>query len=283
MNTSYPRLGQIFRVSLPALLLSRLLILPIIGPSLPYVGIVVAETALLCFLALYIRRHRLATEDLLLFNATPMPTLLMTIPLAACCSFVVAEFDLYLAQFLSGLEWAMPLSFQKNLLELQIFNEFAEIPGGLIALVILPAFCEELFFRGFVLTGLYAHYGPRWALSGSALFFAISHFNPWQFIPLFVFGLFLGSLVYWTHSIYPALLAHAINNLVSVVGVNFSTYWGIESLNPNQHLPISWIIVVGLLLLAGLVFISRQATIMPLLISRQPREKLPAAYPPSVN
>ena len=107
----------------------------------------------------------------------------------------------------------MPLSLQKNLLEIEILRGLAEVPKGLVTLVLAPVLCQEPLFRGLVLTSFYAHYGPRWALGGSALLFAISHFNPWQLIPLFLFGLFLGALVYWTHSIYPPMLAHAVNNM----------------------------------------------------------------------
>ena len=285
MNTFYPRLGQILRVNIPAILLAQLLIWPLVGLSFPHIGIIAAETTLLWFMALYIRRYHLSAEDLLLLNATSIPTLLLTVPLAICCSFVVAELDLYWASFLDTQNLAMPLSYEKNLLQLQVVNDFADVLKAVAALVLAPAFCEELFFRGFVLTGLCAHYGPRWALGGSAFLFAASHINPWQFIPLFVFGLFLGALVYWTHSIYPALLAHAINNLVSVAGINLHAYWGIESLGPSQHLPIPIALLATLLLFAGLFLLSRQSAIMPLLIDRpeSKKEELPPAYPPSFN
>ena len=283
MHAPYPHLAQILRMSLPALLLAQFVIWPIVGLSFPHAGIIAAETTLLWFMAFYIRRHHLATDNLLLLNATPGATLLLTIPLAFCCSLVIAELDLYLADFLDLLDLAMPLSFQKNLLEIQLIRDLVGAPAGLAALVIVPALCEELFFRGFVLTGLCAHYGPRWALAGSSLLFAVSHFNPWQFLPLLLFGLFLGALVHWTHSIYPAILAHAINNLVSVAGINLRTYWGLESLGPSQHLPIHLAIIATLVLLAGLLLLSRQPTIMPLLIRREPSEELPPAYPPNFN
>ena len=105
-------------------------------------------------------------------------------------------------------------------------------------------------------------------LGGSALLFAISHFNPWQLLPLFLFGLFLGALVYWTHSIYPAMLAHAVNNLASITGVNLRTYLGLDGLGPSQHLPMPLALLAGLVLLGGLLLLSRQPAIMPLLIKR---------------
>ncbi len=269
MHAHYPRFSQVLRVVLPALLLAHFVVWPTVGLLSLHAGIVAAECTLLWFVALYIRRHHLIAEDLLLLNAAPAATLLLTIPVTICCSLVVAEFDLYLAQLLDRIDLSMPLPFQKDLLEIQILRELAEVPRGLATLVLAPVFCEEPLFRGLVFTSLYAHYGLRWALGGSTLLFAISHFNPWQLIPLFLFGLFLGALVYWTHSIYPAMLAHAINNLAAITGVNLHTHLGIDGVGPSQHLPMPLALLAGLVLLAGLLLLSRQPAIMPLLVKRK--------------
>ena len=268
MHAHYPRFFPILRVTLPALLLARFVVWPIVSLLSLHAGIIAAECTLLWFVALYIRRHHLIAEDLLLFNATPVATLLLTIPVTICCSLVVAEFDLYMAQLLGRIDLSMPLSFKKNLLEIQIVRGLGEVSKGLVTLVLAPVFCEEPLFRGLVFTSLYAHYGLRWALGGSALLFAISHFNPWQLIPLFLFGLFLGALVYWTHSIYPAMLAHAVNNLASITGINLRTYLGVDGLGPSQHLPMPLVLLAGLGLLAGLLLLTRQPAIMPLLVRR---------------
>ena len=269
MHEHYPRFSQVLRVVLPALLLAHFVVWPTVGLLSLHAGIIVAECTLLWFVALYIRRHRLIAEDLLLLNATPTATLLLTIPVAICCSLVIAEFDLYLAQLLDRMDLSMPLSFQKNLLEIQVIRGLADVPKGLVIIVLVPVICEEPLFRGLVFTSLYAHRGPRWALNGSALLFAVSHFNPWQLIPLFLFGLFLGALVYWTHSIYPAMLAHAVNNLASMTGVNLRTYLGLEGLGPSQHLPVPLVLLAGLILLGGLLLLSRQPAVMPLLVKRE--------------
>lgn len=268
MHAHYPRFSPILRVTLPAILLAHFVVWPTVGLLSLHAGIIAAECTLLWFMALYIRRHHLIAEDLLLFNATSATTLLLTIPVAICWSLVVAEFDLYLAQLLRQIDLSMPLSFEKNLLEIQIVRGLAEVPKGLVTLVLAPVFCEEPLFRGLVFTSLYAHYGTRWALGGSALLFAVSHFNPWQLIPLFLFGLFLGTLVHWTHSIYPAMLAHAVNNLASITGINLRTYLGIDGLGPSQHLPMPLALFAGLILLVGLLLLSRQPAVMPLLVGR---------------
>ena len=59
------------RVVLPALLIAQFIVWPITGLVSPHLGIAATELTLLWFAALYIKRNRLVSEDLLLLNATP--------------------------------------------------------------------------------------------------------------------------------------------------------------------------------------------------------------------
>ncbi len=264
MEQTYPRLGQILRLALPALLVAQFLVWPLVGLLSPYVGIVATELTLIVFVALYIRRHRLLGEDLLLLNATPLLTLLIVLPTAVGASLVIAEFDLYVSGIFATFGLSPPLSFQRNLLELQVAQSPFELVGIMLAVALAPAICEELFFRGFVFTGSYAHYGPRVALVFSAFLFAAVHFNPWQLPALFLFGLFLAVLTYATHSIYPAMLAHLVNNALSVVGINMRAHFGNEALASTAHLPLPVLFIAILTLAGGLFLIARRPRIMPL-------------------
>jgi membrane protease YdiL (CAAX protease family) len=61
------------------------------------------------------------------------------------------------------------------------------------------------------------HAAARWAIVGSAMFFAILH-GAWPHpIPLFALGLVLGWLAYRTQSLLPSIVTHALFNLVSFV------------------------------------------------------------------
>jgi len=264
MQYAYPRLGQILRVVLPALFVAQFLVWPLTGMLSPHLGIVATELVIVWFMALYIRRNSLETENLLLFNATPLSTLLIVLPTAICASLLVAEFDLYTANLLRLFDLQAPLSLQHNLLEIQIARDYTEWPKILFAVAFLPGICEELFFRGFVFTGLYYHSGSKTAICLSALLFAAAHFNPWQLPALFVFGLFLAALAYWTHSIYPPILAHIINNLLSVIGINLRANFGFEALASTEHLSIPLLLLASIVLFGGLYLLSRSTRIVPL-------------------
>ncbi|MGY8822758.1 MAG: CPBP family glutamic-type intramembrane protease [Candidatus Latescibacterota bacterium] len=264
MEYAYPRLGQILRVALPALFVAQFIVWPMTGFLNPHLGIVATELVIIWFMAFYIRRSRFEAENLLLFNATPLPTLLIVFPTAIGASLLVAEFDLYTSALLRLFDLGAPLSLQRNLLEIQIVRDYSELPKVLFAVVFLPGICEELFFRGFVFTGLYFHYGPKTALFFSALLFAAAHFNPWQLPALFIFGLFLAALAYWTHSIYPPILAHIVNNMLSVLGINLRTNFGFDALASNDHLSTPLLALATLVSLGGLYLISRRPRIVPL-------------------
>lgn len=87
---------------------------------------------------------------------------------------------------------------------------------GIIALAVLPAICEEVVFRGIVMTG-YKKLSPITAIIISSLFFGFMHQNLYQFSYAALTGIFLGFLVFYTNSIYSSILAHFIINSSQVV------------------------------------------------------------------
>jgi membrane protease YdiL (CAAX protease family) len=262
---AYPTPAQLLRVSLPALLIAHFLVWPLIGLRSSHAGLIAAELVIVWFMALFMRRQRMIPENLLLLNAVPPSSLVIVAATAFFASLAIAEFDLLWGQVLALIDLEPPLSLQRGLLEIQIVRTPLEMILGLLAVAAFPGVCEELFFRGFVFTGLCAHRSPTTALLGSALLFALAHFNPWQLPALLLFGLFLGLLVYWTHSIYPAILAHVVNNLVSFAGTNLRAYFGLEFFTPFQPLPLPFTATAVLLLIAGLLLLRRQPAVVELI------------------
>src|SRR5947208_16903881 len=89
----------------------------------------------------------------------------------------------------------------------------------LIVAVFIAPFCEEVFFRGFVLAGLLHRIPVGWAIVLSSLLFATAHLDPGSFAVLFIIGLALGFLRWRTASLWPSILLHAINNAVGAVSI----------------------------------------------------------------
>ncbi len=78
---------------------------------------------------------------------------------------------------------------------------------------------EELFFRGYVQQRLVARLGAAGGIVIASVLFALAHFDPHHSAFALAFGLFIGYVVLITGSIWPGILAHAVNNGLSVLVV----------------------------------------------------------------
>jgi len=86
-----------------------------------------------------------------------------------------------------------------------------------IVVAVVPALCEETFFRGFVQKSFELKIKPIFAAALTAIFFALYHFNPYGLIALFALGLFFGFAAYKSGSIFVPLILHFLNNLIAIV------------------------------------------------------------------
>lgn len=86
----------------------------------------------------------------------------------------------------------------------------------LINAALVPALIEEFTFRGAVI-GIFKRYGNAGAVIISAIMFSLVHRNFVQIPYTFMFGLGLGLTRIITNSIWPCILAHFLNNALSVV------------------------------------------------------------------
>jgi sodium transport system permease protein len=87
-------------------------------------------------------------------------------------------------------------------------------PWWLIVLVMaaMPAVCEELAFRGFILSGLRRVGSPWRAVVLSAVFFGLSHGILQQSLIASLVGVLLGWLAVWSGSILPGMTFHLVHN-----------------------------------------------------------------------
>jgi sodium transport system permease protein len=82
----------------------------------------------------------------------------------------------------------------------------------LALLALLPAICEELAFRGFILSGLGRMQDRVLAIVVSSLFFAIAHPVLQQSLTAFALGLVIAYIALKTGSILPCMLFHCVHN-----------------------------------------------------------------------
>ena len=85
----------------------------------------------------------------------------------------------------------------------------------IISMIIIPAVCEELFFRGIVFSE-YRGYGTANAIIISALCFAIMHFSLQNFMIYLFAGVLLGFVTAITRSVIPAIALHLMSNTLNI-------------------------------------------------------------------
>ena len=88
-----------------------------------------------------------------------------------------------------------------------------------VVFALVPAVCEELAFRGFILSGLEHQHRTRSAILLSALMFGFLHVLLSLFQQLFnatLLGIVLGLLAVRSRSILPGILFHFLNNALAV-------------------------------------------------------------------
>ena len=96
----------------------------------------------------------------------------------------------------------------------------------LLAAAVMAPFVEELFFRGF-LFGVYCRRQPVWlAYLVSSVLFTILHLEPNRMtvqqmaglsMGIFLLALLLAWLYHYTGSLYPGMVAHAVNNATAAL------------------------------------------------------------------
>ena len=87
-----------------------------------------------------------------------------------------------------------------------------------ILAVVLAPFAEEIFFRGFLFTGIGNRYGYGWGAVFSALIFAMAHLmQPGAFLPIFLLGLLMAWLYRRTGSIWACIITHSVYNSLALV------------------------------------------------------------------
>ncbi len=143
--------------------------------------------------------------------------------------------------------------------------DFSEVPLPwlLLTLAVVPAVCEEWFFRGYLLSGLRTKLSDVQAVVVSAVLFGLFHdivrdvllFD--RFFTSGAMGLMLGWLAVRSGSVWPGMLLHAVHNgLLLAITSNEDRLiaWGIGT-SAQDHFPWPWLAGSGGLILLGIILI----------------------------
>jgi len=97
-------------------------------------------------------------------------------------------------------------------------NNFSDLLINMLIIAIVPAFFEELFFRGLIQSFLLEWFRKPWvAILLTSLFFSGVHLQFYGFLPRFILGLVLGYLFYYSGSLWLSVFFHFTNNALCIV------------------------------------------------------------------
>ncbi len=128
---------------------------------------------------------------------------------------------------------------QKSYLELLAMDNFFDYLSIVISIAIVPAFCEEFLFRGFVQSSFEKRLNIFWTIFITALIFALFHFNPFAILPLFALGAYFSYVVYLTDSIFNSVILHFINNFFTITIYALYKTEDVISAKPDLNYPVS--------------------------------------------
>ncbi len=116
----------------------------------------------------------------------------------------------------------------------QALRDAPNIWSVILLIALVPAICEELAFRGFILSG-FRHFGHKWrAIILSSLFFGVTHAFFQQSMTSFLVGVVIGYVAVQTGSIVPGMLFHFTHNSLQLVSAHFAD-------NPRLQQYIVWL------------------------------------------
>lgn len=81
---------------------------------------------------------------------------------------------------------------------------------------VVPAICEEVFFRGFVQSSFEYKLKPFLAGLVTATVFGLYHFNPYGLLGLIALGVYFSYATYKSNSIFVAAALHFVNNFFAI-------------------------------------------------------------------
>jgi sodium transport system permease protein len=126
-----------------------------------------------------------------------------------------------------------------------------------LVFAVTPAICEELLFRGLLLSGL-RKLGPTAAVVISSLLFGLAHASVYRLLPTAFLGALIGLVRLRTRSIFPGMIIHALNNGLALALLYYSPPWAGDLL-ARGTLPWSLTLGGAAVFALGLALLPRSA------------------------
>jgi membrane protease YdiL (CAAX protease family) len=195
---------------------------------------------------LYLRRRRKDIRKILRLSLPSPRHLLGSLILSASLVPLVAE-----VAVLQDLVIPIPEDLVAAMKDAFTVGPGESILLAFVAFSVTPAVCEEVLFRGFLLSGLASVLGERGAVVMTGILFGLFHLNLYRFAPTAIIGIVIGLVVLASSSLATGILSHAVNNAIALAILNLSWLRKYPWLLEERHIPLPVLLICALLFLCG--------------------------------
>ncbi len=179
---------------------------------------------------------------------------------------VVQPAVIYLG-FLNSLVPAPEWMEQMQISQYEMIKDFLTTEGillfGILNVAIVPAICEEVMFRGYLMRAFEKSWGIIAALLISSFVFGLFHVQITNMLPLVTLGLMLAIMTWLSGNIWPAVLAHFLNNGAAVIFGSRYPELVFAEMSP-ERLPSVWLLALSIfltVLIMRMMFLKSKETI----------------------
>ena len=231
-------------------------------------GIFVAPSLLIAWLAARNPWQFLGLDRKMILQPFLMVIVIMIVSIPAINQFIIWNEQMKLPGFLSGIEKWMSDKEEIAAGLTEAFLVTGSVWGllvNILMIAVIPAFGEELFFRGILQKLL-----GRWfknihlAVILASVLFSAMHFQFYGFLPRLLLGLIFGYLFAWSGNLWYPILAHLVNNIIPVLAYYFLGAEAVE--NPFEQMgegSLSLVWFAGGLILTALAVYQFKKSIFP--------------------
>lgn len=138
---------------------------------------------------------------------------------------------------------------------LTAFDSGFQVLLALFVIAVLPAIGEEIVFRGIIQNLLQKlTSNPHVAIWIAAILFSAIHIQFFGFVPRLLLGALFGYIYYWSGNLWLAVLAHFVNNGVSVIAIYFYQQGTVTyDLESPESVPMN-VVIISAVISSGLLY-----------------------------
>lgn len=132
---------------------------------------------------------------------------------------------------------------------------------SLFLIAVIPAICEELFFRAVLMRFMHTLFKKWWiSIVFTSIVFTAFHGSVAQFLPIFLAAIVLGYVYYLTGNLWLNILLHFLFNSVQLLGAVYSS----ASDQPESLVTILFTLIISLVLVSAFLgYLYKNKTPLP--------------------